>query len=63
MNFISLQVYAAYSLYIAIRTCHLFIKSIIFEKMSVVLFLREGGRGGGVNISLERYCTQQMILL
>lgn len=35
--------YAAYSLYIAIRTCHLFIKSIIFEKMSVVLFLREGG--------------------
>lgn len=40
--------YVVYSLYIVIRICYLFIKSIIFEKMSVVVFLRVRGGGGGL---------------
>lgn len=45
----------------AIRTCHLFIKSIIFEKMSVVLFLREGG--GVYKLRTLLYSTNDSTLM
>lgn len=53
--------YVVYSLYIVIRICYLFIKSIIFEKMSVVFFLREGG-GGVYKFRMLLYLINDFII-